>query len=156
MQSRLRIWYPFAGQVAVALVTLAVSGCGAAATPKAQVKGKVTVNGAPVKGGTILLAPLTASGEAASGEVQSDGTFILSTLEPGDGAPIGMSRLSYKPPVTATEPPEDWDSSKGEPPREKSLYEGMIPKQSEIDVKRDSNEITVELVPDKQLTPSAS
>ena len=67
-----------------------------------------------------------------------------------------MSRVSYKPPITATEPPEDWDSSKGDPPREKSPYEGMIPKQGEIEVKGDNNEITVELVPDKQLSASES
>ena len=55
------------GRVGVVLLTLAVSGCGEATSPKAQVKGKVTLNGEPVKGGTILVAPLTSSGEAASG-----------------------------------------------------------------------------------------
>lgn len=135
----------------ILLLALAISGCGETTSEKAQVKGKVTLNGEPVKGGTILLAPLSASGETASGEVQPDGTFTLSTAQSGDGAPIGKNRVSYKPPVTATEPPEDWDSSKGDPPREKSPYEGMVAKEGELEIKQGNNDITIVLVPDTHI-----
>jgi hypothetical protein len=150
MSSRYRTVLARMTHFGTVLVVFTISGCGDSTTDKGQVKGKVILNGQPVKGGTIVLAPLAASGETASGEVQQDGTFTLTTAEPEDGAPIGKNRVSYKPPVTATEPPENWDSSKGDPPREKSPYERLVPKEGEIEVKPDGNDITVELVPDTQ------
>lgn len=137
----------FLSLLGISLAVAALTGCGEAATSKAQVKGKVTVNGEPVKGGTIVIAPAIGSGELASGDVQPDGTFVMSTSKANDGAPIGKARISYKPPkVEYAGTPDDWDSSKGDPPRPKSEYEGMTPKQGEIEVKEGSNELTVELV----------
>ena len=67
------------------LVGLAV-GCDRG--PKmAPVVGTVTVNGEPIKLGTIMFYP--SSGRPATGQIGSDGTYSLTTLEPGDGAPPG-------------------------------------------------------------------
>ena len=138
----------FLSLLGTCLVATVLTGCGGTASvPTAEVKGKVTMNGAPVKGGTIVIAPLMGSGQMASGEVQQDGTFVMTTTKANDGAPIGKSRVSYKPPkVEWAGTPDDWDSSKGDPPKPKTDYDGMVPKVGEIEVKEGSNDITVELV----------
>jgi hypothetical protein len=134
--------------VGLALATVLSSGCGEAAPPKAQVKGKVTLNGDPVKGGKITFAPLTGSGYMATGEVKEDGTFVLKTESGGDGAPIGKGRVAYSPPAIQWEgTPEGWDSSKGDPPKPKTPYDGMSPKQSEIEIKAGDNDLAIELGP---------
>src|SRR5688572_27539244 len=73
-----------------ALLLMIGAGCGGEAKPPvAQVKGKVTFNGAPVKGGTITFSPYGGSGYTGTGAVKDDGTFVLSAADAGEGAPIG-------------------------------------------------------------------
>jgi hypothetical protein len=54
----------------------------------AVVKGKVTYNAKPVSSGTIMFVPAGA-GPAATGEIQPDGTYTLTTFKDGDGAVLG-------------------------------------------------------------------
>ncbi len=122
------------------------SGCGTGAPPKAQAKGKVTFNGEPVKGGTITFAPFAGSGFQGIGKVKDDGTFVMMTEKEGDGAPIGKGILAYAPEAIPWDPPE-WDG-KGEPPQApKNQFDGLVPKQTDIEIKAGDNDITVELVP---------
>jgi hypothetical protein len=55
------------------------------------VSGKVTYKGEPVPKGTITFQP--DEGQAAVGEIQSDGTYKLSTFGEGDGALPGHHRV---------------------------------------------------------------
>ena len=57
------------------------------------VKGKVTYKGKPLTKGTITFEP-DGYGRMASGELQSDGTFVLTTLKEGDGVVAGDHRVS--------------------------------------------------------------
>jgi len=57
------------------------------------VKGKVTYKGQPVTKGVIQFEP-DGYGRPATGQLQSDGTFELSTLKPGDGVVAGEHRIS--------------------------------------------------------------
>ena len=72
----------------VALAVLVVGpcwGCGSASgTPVTliPVKGKVTYKGQPLTKGLIEFEP-NGYGRLASGQLQSDGTFVLTTLKPG-------------------------------------------------------------------------
>lgn len=132
---------------AVGLLVTA-SGCpkGGAAYKTAPVKGKVVYNGQPVTSGSIHLQPVAVQGAAASnpgqpanGQVQSDGTFVLSTYKEGDGAVIGKHKVSYIPVSKGAETYEDKP--------EVSPYLGLVPKEQEVEIKPGQNELTIELVP---------
>jgi len=83
--------------VALAFLVLAACwGCGpAAGTPPSliAVKGKVTYKNKPVTTGVIQFEPDGGFGRPASGKLQSDGTFVLTTLKDGDGVVAGHHRV---------------------------------------------------------------
>jgi hypothetical protein len=71
-------------------------GCGPAsgALPTLiPVHGKVTYKGRPVTKGVVRFEP-DGYGRMAEGQIQSDGTFELSTLKQGDGAVPGQHRVT--------------------------------------------------------------
>ena len=99
MANRLRIiGY---GKLILILFAMGVIGCGRPAyqLETASVRGKVTLDGRPLPSGYVVVP--TARGRMASGEIQSDGTFVLSTYEQGDGAQVGTH------PVVVNEVPPD-------------------------------------------------
>ena len=56
------------------------------------VKGKVTYKGQPLTTGTVRFEP-DGYGRMASGKLQSDGTYVLSTLKEADGVVAGTHRV---------------------------------------------------------------
>ena len=72
------------------IVLAAIAGCerGPNTVP---VSGKVSYNGTPLEFGSVMFQP--PSGQPALGEIQSDGTFSLSTYRPGDGAVVGRHKV---------------------------------------------------------------
>jgi hypothetical protein len=81
MAMRLRVC---CGTFLAVAMGLASAGCGGNTL---KVKGKVTLDGAPVEGATISFVP-AGGGEAhpATGFTDSDGYFTLSSTKEGDGA----------------------------------------------------------------------
>jgi hypothetical protein len=82
--------------VLVVLVLAPQFGCGSApgALPSLiPVKGKVTYKNQPLAQGIIRFEP-DDFGRPATGKLQSDGTFVLSTFEEGDGVVAGHHRVS--------------------------------------------------------------
>ncbi len=79
----------------VAVVSL--SGCGRPSyqLDTARVHGTVTLDGLPLPSGYVFLA--TARGRQARGRIQSDGTFVLSTYDKGDGAQVGTHPVIISP-----------------------------------------------------------
>jgi hypothetical protein len=82
----------------LALVLLGPSiGCGAngaGTMPNlVPVTGKVTFKGQPLTTGTVRFEP-DDFGRPATGKLQSDGTFVLTTLTDGDGVVAGHHRVS--------------------------------------------------------------
>ena len=132
--------------VALAALLAGLSGCGAGSGFKvAPVKGKLTHQGQPVKGGSITFQPLGAGdakadklGKPATAQVGDDGTFVLSTYGKEDGAVVGKHRVAYMAVFVA---PKDYDDK---PPP--SPYVGLVPKPGEVEVKPGANEINLELV----------
>jgi hypothetical protein len=57
------------------------------------VKGKVTYKGKPLTKGMITFLP-DGYGREAHGEIQPDGTFVLTTDKEGDGVVAGEHRVS--------------------------------------------------------------
>jgi hypothetical protein len=72
-------------------------GCGATGSGTSPslvpVKGKVTFKGQPVTTGTVRFEP-DDYGRPATGKLQSDGTYVLTTLKEGDGVVPGHHRVS--------------------------------------------------------------
>ena len=85
---------------AVGLLALALCpGCGSRSAPRTiGVSGRVTYQGKPVTSGTIIFHPLKPAegspSRPATGQLQSDGTYELSTFSPGDGAVPGEYGIS--------------------------------------------------------------
>jgi hypothetical protein len=83
-----------------------LGGCGDDPTkPKlGKVHGKVTLDGKPVERGHIVFTPVSGkggeTGQTATGEINSDGTFDLTTFDTGDGAILGQHIAT----VTVPEP----------------------------------------------------
>lgn len=126
-------------------LALATTGCGG---PTASVSGTVTYNGKPVTGGDLNFSPIANGekepGKPAAGVIGADGTYRLGTFSSGDGAVVGKHRVTYFPPVL--NPVEGKATRRGEAvPR--SGFEGLVPKEAEVEVKPGSNKIDIELVP---------
>jgi hypothetical protein len=86
-----------AALVLASILLVPLSGCGIAgsATPPSliPVKGKVTYKGKPLTTGVIQFEP-DGFGRKARGQIQSDGTFVLTTAKEGDGADAGHHQVS--------------------------------------------------------------
>jgi len=81
------------GALALALV-LAFSGCSKKSMNK--VEGKVTLDGQPLDGATVIFEPASEDGRPASGLTGSDGVFHLTTYTTGDGAVPGDYKVLIK------------------------------------------------------------
>lgn len=137
------------GAWTAALLTACLIGCGGrqgAEYRTAPVRGVVVFQGQPVTAGTISLQPKEVAGAAegrtgrpASGELQADGSFVLSTYQPGDGAVVGKHRVMFLPKAAGAESYEDRPTP--------SPYLGLMPKEQEVEIKPGNNELTIELVP---------
>jgi hypothetical protein len=83
------------GLLVIAVGSTAVLGCSADPNkPKlSKVSGKVTFKGKPVNNGSVIFTPTGGGGMAlqtATGQLNEDGTFSLTTFNTGDGAVIGQ------------------------------------------------------------------
>jgi hypothetical protein len=78
------------------VLLLASIGCGADPTmPKlGKVYGTVSYHGKPVDAGHIVFTPVAGkggeTGQTATGEIESDGTYTMTTFNTGDGAILGQ------------------------------------------------------------------
>jgi hypothetical protein len=78
--------------VAVALVALAAVSCSGGGPALYPARGQVFVRGQPAEGAVVVLHPLDdapLNAPKPSGRVGADGSFVLGTRAPGDGAPAG-------------------------------------------------------------------
>ncbi|WP_166830959.1 hypothetical protein [Thalassoroseus pseudoceratinae] len=126
---------------------MTVTGCGGSGDQKstAEVTGTVTFNGQPVTGGTLTFVPQASSdnptpGKPASGKIQSDGTFTLSTYEEEDGAVIGKHAISYGAPAAESSAATDGHGEAAQSP-----YAGLKPNPATVEIESGSNEIEIKL-----------
>ena len=73
---------------------VALPGCNRSTLELAPVHGKVTIDSKPLFQGKVMFAPVAKGdsvhpGKPAWGNIQSDGTFRLTTLKKDDGAIVG-------------------------------------------------------------------
>jgi len=69
---------------AIALCAGAI-GCGGGSPRPVSVRGQVTFQGRPLERGMVTFVP-TEPGPPATGKIEPDGQYSLSTFRPGDGA----------------------------------------------------------------------
>ena len=83
------------------LVALSATGCGGRKV--FPVSGIVLFrDGTPLSGGWVVFEPVSVEGQVtASGDIQPNGTFSLSTEGKGDGAMAGWYRVVVHPPLTS-------------------------------------------------------
>src|SRR5262245_52165837 len=113
--------------VAFLVVVTSLVGCGDSSAAKAPVKGKVTAGGQPVTGGTLTFAPQGGiKSVPVVGQIQTDGTFVMSTDRAGDGIAIGKHQVAYSAPDAAVT--ETTDGS--DPIVKLSPYTGFVVQQS--------------------------
>lgn len=73
------------GVVSAIGLCLAAAGCGGGPPRPLAVRGQVTYQGRPLARGTVTFIPAE-PGPPATGQIQPDGQYTLSTFRPGDGA----------------------------------------------------------------------
>ncbi len=75
------------------LIVCAIIGCESKPERPQTIKvqGKVSYNGQPVTKGTITFQ--SDGGQTATGQIQPDGTYQLSTFDPNDGAVAGHHQV---------------------------------------------------------------
>jgi hypothetical protein len=124
------------------VITLMVSGCGG--DNLAEVAGKVTHNGEPIKGGTLLfsLAGADTRGRVATAAVQPDGSYLLMTGD-SEGALIGTHTVNFTPPEQDLTEEQRTDPKYIAPP---PLYLYLVPKESQVEIKAGENTVDIELV----------
>jgi hypothetical protein len=108
---RLRIAVGFSASLA--LIALA---CGPSGPPMGRVYGTVTYQGKPVTKGTIAFISTDPNRSNASSPIDSDGSYTLQTVEPGDGAQVGDYRVT----ITGKDPDALNTPLPGEPVKVKS------------------------------------
>jgi hypothetical protein len=82
---------------------LMLGGCGGAdkdMPPLAKVTGKVMYKGKPVTNGSVIFTPIAGkggeTGQVATGQLEADGSFTLTTFNTGDGAIIGQHNVTVE------------------------------------------------------------
>lgn len=86
------MWHFFLRRRCLLLLLPCLAGCGRGYPPCGVVVGNITIDGKPVDQGQICFFP--ESGRPATGAVQPDGSYRLTTFDPEDGAIIGRHRIS--------------------------------------------------------------
>jgi len=81
--------------IAWAPLALLAAGCGDAGMPLGSVSGRVTYMGQAVPDGIIYFVP--EQGPAASGPIDDEGRYELTTYSRGDGAVLGTHQVYFSP-----------------------------------------------------------
>lgn len=76
------------------LVTALLSGCGGSGVEVAPVRGRVTLDGAPLAGARIRFQPEASGGSPSYGASDSDGNYVLGYNRDQRGALIGWHTVS--------------------------------------------------------------
>src|SRR5262245_19555656 len=84
--------------ISTMVLLVALAGCsGSDQNEVARVRGTVTLDGKPyTQGGSVVFQP-EAQCKMATGRIQSDGSFEMTTYSPGDGAAVGRHQVIVIP-----------------------------------------------------------
>ena len=77
------------------LVICGLSGCGPAQPQIAPTAGTVKFHGKPLEHGTVVFHPPGGT-PTAQGQIQADGSFLLTTFKADDGAVVGQNTVTVE------------------------------------------------------------
>jgi hypothetical protein len=83
------------------LIAALLPGCGDRGPQPVPVSGTVLIDGTPLHGGTVRVVP--ENGRAATGQIQPDGRFSLTTFQADDGCYPGTHAVEVFAPRMATD-----------------------------------------------------
>jgi hypothetical protein len=102
------------GRITASLMLLvsfvSVVGCGDGRPQRVPVSGTVLIDGAPVPHGFVTFAP--PKGRSASGQLDKQGRFTLTSYEPGDGTLAGTQRVAVLARESISETKAKWHAPK--------------------------------------------
>jgi hypothetical protein len=134
-------------RVILSIVVVGIAGCGGAKEFEvAPVSGTVTCNGTPLKDGLVVFVPIPRgdvktkdSGRSASGVIQPDGTYQLTTYNSADGAIVGSHNVQVFAPAPIDDDAPLTDANRyacGNAPLEKTVLEGKNTIHLELSFKK--------------------
>jgi len=88
------------------VVSVLVAGCGPSGPTVVPIRGEVHFQGEPLKNvpqGLVHYLPSTAEGRQASGRIQPDGSFVLTTFQKADGVVPGEYNITVSAYTTQPE-----------------------------------------------------
>lgn len=126
------------------LLIAVLNGCSSA---PATVSGKVTANGKEVTSGGIVFSPIAEEGVLNPGkpgmaDLAPNGSYTLK-IEPGPGGfqkRYAIRFTAYQLPDTTNDPARQEGKFSVVP------YQGMVPKQAEVEIKSGVNVVDIELI----------
>jgi hypothetical protein len=121
----------------VVLLCIGFVGCGSELQP---VRGKLMLpDGKPAANSQVVFeGPIGGKTISARGDVHADGSFELSTAQPGDGVPLGKYRVQVNPP-----PVVDAEAAQRAPFHPK--FSDFSTSGLEFEVKAGSNDFPIQL-----------
>jgi len=128
------------GALLLGMAAFVAAGCGGGADSPSPVHGTVYLDGQPateLAGGTVTFNSEELQ-RSASGEIQADGTYRLSSVKKDDGAIPGKYQVTVSPP----EGSGSGERARG--PRAKPLAFRQ-PENLEVTVERKTNDIPIRL-----------
>jgi hypothetical protein len=97
--------------IAISAISLVALGCGDGRPTRVPVAGRVTIDGQPVTRGAISFMPVNGP-RPAGGQLDSEGKFVLTLYEKGDGVPEGKYRVAVTGVEYIGETAQKWHAPK--------------------------------------------
>jgi hypothetical protein len=118
----------------VGVTLLTAAACGGSAKP-VKVAGRITLDGQPLTGATVVFTPADGNGNIASGRTNSDGEFRLTTFNTDDGAVPGDYKITVKI-DEVSDAPGGTNPMQMTAEQKKDFFMRQAPKQREAEVKK--------------------
>jgi hypothetical protein len=110
-------------------------GCSDGRPERVPVSGVVKIDGVPLTQGSITFLPT--KGRVSFGQLDDQGRFELMTYEPGDGAPLGMSKVAVAGRESLSETQARWLAPK--------KYSEHATSELEVDITGPTDDLVIDL-----------
>lgn len=110
-------------------------GCSDGRPERVPVSGVVKIDGVPLTQGSITFLP--AKGRVSFGQLDDQGRFELMTYEPGDGAPLGVSKVAVAGRESLSETQARWLAPK--------KYSEHATSDLEVDITGPTDDLVIDL-----------
>ncbi|WP_425395914.1 hypothetical protein [Aeoliella sp.] len=117
------------------VLTIPLLGCGDGRPTRVPISGQVLIDGKPLPQAFVKFVP--EEGRAAGGNTDSDGRFTLTCYEAGDGASIGLHKVSVRATDAVSNVAIRWRAPK--------KYQDIETSEIEVEVSEPRDDLLIEL-----------